>query len=51
MPKISRGQIIGECFRECLGGYVACGLLRENIHRLSGHSRIGKIPFKTFKDC
>ena len=32
------GQIIGESFRECLGGYAACGLLRENFHRLSAHS-------------
>jgi hypothetical protein len=24
-----------EGFRECLGGYAACGLLRETSHRLS----------------
>jgi hypothetical protein len=32
----SYGLIVGESFRECLGDYAACGLLRENIHRLSG---------------
>ncbi len=31
----SYDQIIGESFRECLGGYAPCGLLRENFHRLS----------------
>ncbi len=30
-----QGRINGESFRECLGGYAACGLLRENFHRLS----------------
>jgi hypothetical protein len=32
----SYSRIIGESFRECLGGYAAGGLLRENFNRLSG---------------
>jgi hypothetical protein len=34
MPGKSYARIIGESFRECLGGYAACGLLRKNFHRL-----------------
>jgi len=33
----SNDRIIGESFRECLGGNAACGLLRKNFHRLSCH--------------
>ncbi len=37
LHQASNGRIIGESFRECLDGYAACGLLRKNFHRLSGH--------------
>jgi hypothetical protein len=29
-PEFDYGQMIGGIFRECLGGFAACGLLREN---------------------
>jgi hypothetical protein len=41
MPGKPYDRIIGESFRECLGGYAACGLLRENFHRLSGRYWFG----------
>jgi hypothetical protein len=32
--------MIGESFREGLGGFAACGLLRKNFPQSSDHSRI-----------
>ncbi len=34
--QFNQDRINGKSFRECLGGYAACGLLRENFYRLSG---------------
>jgi len=30
-PEFGYGQVMGRSFRECLGGFAACGLLRENF--------------------
>ncbi len=38
-PESDYGRIIGESFRECLGGCAACGLLRKNFPQLSNLSR------------
>ncbi len=45
------GRINGESFRECLGGYAACGLLRENFHRLSGPGWIGMTMVASLSKC
>jgi hypothetical protein len=34
-PEFDYGRMIGEIIRECLGGFAACGLLRENFPQLS----------------
>jgi hypothetical protein len=30
-PESDYGRMIGGSFRECLGGFAACGLLRKNF--------------------
>jgi hypothetical protein len=51
MPTKSQGRIIGESFRECLGGYAAGGLLRENFHRLSGLSWFDTTTVASLSKC
>ena len=35
---VGRGRTTGVSFRECLGGYAACGLLRKNLPQSFGRS-------------
>jgi hypothetical protein len=34
-PEFDYGRMIGGSFRECLGGFAACGLFRENFPQSS----------------
>jgi hypothetical protein len=34
-PEFGRGRMVGGSFRECLGGFAACGLLRKNFPQSS----------------
>jgi hypothetical protein len=46
-PEFVYGRMIGGSFHECLGGFAACGLLRENFPQssdLSRHKRISEAP-------
>jgi hypothetical protein len=38
-PEFDYDRMIGGSFRECLGGFAACGLLRKNFPQSSGLSR------------
>jgi hypothetical protein len=44
-PESDYGRMIGGSFRECLGGFAACGLLRKNFPQSSAFSRPKRISW------
>jgi len=44
-PEFDYGRKIGGSFCECLGGFAACGLLRENLPQSSDLSRPKRISW------
>jgi hypothetical protein len=42
-PEFNYGRMMGRRFRECLGGFAACGLLREIFSQSSSLSRAKRI--------